>query len=402
MTARLDPDAYTPTLSEVIEKLASIERGPGSDGEAEAARWLAQRLTDASAPAEIEPASYYDGYAKPVAQLSAVAAAGALLARRRRTRTLGGVIAAAAGLLIADDIANARRVFRRLGASRATQNVVAITGDESATRTLVILAHHDAAPTGAIFDQTLQHKLQEWAPGLLERVDTSIPLWWLVLAGPALAAFGGFRGCRGSARVGLVASLATVAAMADVMRSPIVPGANDNASGVAVEVALAEHLSEHPVQGLRVLLVSCGAEEVIQGGIYSFAERHFPELDADETWFLVLETVGSPILALVEGEGPVIMEDYPDRRFRDLVCDVARDLGVPLRRGLRARNSTDAVVPSHRGYPTAMLVSLDRAKALSNYHLMSDTAANIDYSTVTQALIVSAGVVRRLADHAWL
>jgi hypothetical protein len=397
-----DPRTYEATLREVIEQLAAIERGPGSAGEAEAARWLADRLTTAGSPAEIEPASYYDGYAKPIAQLSAAAAFGALLATRRRMRKPGGLIAAAAGLLIADDIANAKRFFRQLSAPRATQNVVATTGDPDAKRTLVVLAHHDAAPSGAIFDQTLQHKLGSAFPGILERLDTSIPLWWLVLAGPTLAAYGGLRGRRGAARLGLAASLATVAAMADVMRSPIVPGANDNASGVAVEVALAERLRAEPAPGLKVMLVSCGAEEVVQGGIYSFAERHFPELDLEQTWFLVLETLGSPILALVEGEGPVIMEDYPDKRFRDLVFSVAGELGAPLRRGLRARNSTDAVVPSHHGYPTAMLVSLDRAKALSNYHMMSDTAANVDYSTVAQALLISDGVIRTLAAHAWL
>jgi Peptidase family M28 len=402
MTTSFDPKAYEATLREVIEQLASIERGPGSEGEAEAARWIAARLTAAGAPAEIEPASYYDGYAKPIAQLSAIAAFGALLATRRHTRGPGALIAGAAGLLIADDISNAKRFFRRLSAPRATQNVVAVAGDPSAQRTLVVLAHHDAAPTGAIFDQTLQHKLGRLFPGILERIDTSTPLWWLVLAGPALAMYGGLRGCRRAAGLGLMTSLTTVAAMADVMRSPIVPGANDNASAVAVEVALAEHLRENPVSGLRIMIVSCGAEEVVQGGIYSFAERHFPELELERTWFLVLETLGSPILALVEGEGPVVMEDYPDKRFRDLVFEAARGLGVPLRRGLRARNSTDAVIPSHHGYPTAMLVSLDRAKALSNYHLMSDTAENIDYSTVAQALLVSDGVVRKLAADEWL
>ncbi len=69
-----------------------------------------------------------------------------------------------------------------------------------------------------------------------------------------------------------------------------------------------------------MLLVSCGAEEVIQGGIYGFAERHFPALDRDRTWFLNLDTVGSPRLILLEGEGTLVMEDYFDRSFRDLVA----------------------------------------------------------------------------------
>jgi Zn-dependent M28 family amino/carboxypeptidase len=151
-----------------------------------------------------------------------------------------------------------------------------------------------------------------------------------------------------------------------------------------------------------VLLVSCGAEEVIQGGIYSFAEQHFPHLDRDHTWFLNLESVGSPRLVLVEGEGPVIMEDYFDRSFRDLIARVAEQAQAPLRRGMRARNSTDAVVPNRAGYPTATLCSMDRHKALSNYHQMSDTPENVDYRTVRQALVVTEGVARELAANPWL
>ena len=109
----------------------------------------------------------------------------------------------------------------------------------------------------------------------------------------------------------------------DIARSPIVPGANDNLTAVAVLVALAERLRAQPPEGLRVLLVSCGAEEVLQGGIYGFARRHFPALDRDRTWFLNLETLGSPKLIMLEGEGPVVMEDYHDRSFRDLVARAA-------------------------------------------------------------------------------
>ena len=63
----------------------------------------------------------------------------------------------------------------------------------------------------------------------------------------------------------------------DIARSPIVPGANDNLTAVAALVALAERLREDPPAGLRVMLVSCGAEEVIQGGICGFARPALPD-----------------------------------------------------------------------------------------------------------------------------
>jgi hypothetical protein len=392
------------TLREVITALAPIERRAGTPGEQQAADWIAQRLREAGATAEVQAAEFRDGYAKVIRNLAGLgAAAGIGALASRRLRRAGAATAAAAALAIADDISNGPRVARRLsGPPQTTWNVVAECGDSTAERTLVLLAHHDAAPTGKIFDDRFQAWLGDQFPGILERIDTSLPLWWAILAPSSLIALGAARQRRGLVAAGVTGSAVGMAAFQDIARSPIVPGANDNLTAVAVLVALAERLRTEPVPGLRVLLVSCGAEEVIQGGIYSFAEHHFPRLDRERTWFLNLETLGSPKLVLVEGEGPVIMEDYFDRSFRDLVARVAERAGAPVRRGMRARNSTDAVLPSRAGYPTAMLCSMDRYKALSNYHQMSDTPENVDYRTVRHALVVTEAVARELAVNPWL
>jgi hypothetical protein len=127
--------------------------------------------------------------------------------------------------------------------------------------------------------------------------------------------------------------------------------------------------------------------------------RHFPHLDRERTSFLNVETVGSPELVLMEGEGTVVMEDYCHRPFRDLVARVAERSGAPLRRGMRWRNSSDAVIPSRAGYPTATLASMNRYKLMSNYHLMSDTPDNLDFGTVGRAVTVTEAVARELAGH---
>jgi Iap family predicted aminopeptidase len=84
------------------------------------------------------------------------------------------------------------------------------------------------------------------------------------------------------------------------------------------------------------------------------------------------------------------------------VARAAERSGAPLRRGMRARNSTDSVIPSRAGYPTATLASIDRYKALSNYHQMSDTPENLDYRTILHALTVTEAVARQLAANPWI
>jgi hypothetical protein len=387
------------TLREVVGELAPLRREAGSADERRAAEWIAARLRSIGVEADVQEEDFLGGYAGHMRALSlASGVAGAAGLLHRRARVLVAAVAAGVAAAIADDVSNGPRIFRRVAtAPQPTWNVVARAGDLSAPRTLVVLAHHDAAPTGRIFDQTIQTWVGEHLPGLIERTDTSVPLWWALLAAPLLVAAGAARGHRGLLAAGVTASTLGAAVFADVARSPIVPGANDNLSAVAILVALAERLGARPLEGVRVLLVSCGAEEVIQGGIYGFARRHFPSLDRNRTWFLNLETVGSPRLIMLEGEGPVVMEDYHDRRFRDLVDRTAHAAGIPLRRGMRARTSTDAVIPSRAGYPTATIASVNRHKALANYHLMSDTPENLDFGTVGAALELTEAVARALA-----
>ncbi len=392
------------TLRDVIETLAPLERRAGSEDERRAAEWIAQRLRAAGCEAEVQEERFHDGYARVMGTLSITSGlAGVAALASRRARPVAGAVAGAVTAAIADDVSNGPRLFRRAtGPARTTWNVVGGCGPVDAPRTLVLLAHHDAAPTGRIFDPRFQTWLGETFPGIIERIDTSLPLWWTLLTAPTLVALGSLRGRRGLIAAGVAGSALGAAVFEDVARSPVVPGANDNLTAVAVLVALAERLRARPVYGLRVLLASCGAEEVIQGGIHGFARRHFPALDRDRTWFLNLETLGSPQLILLEGEGPVVMEDYHDRAFRDLICRVADRSGAHLRRGLRTRNSTDAVIPSRAGYPTATLCSMNRHKQLSNYHLMSDTPGNVLYRTVHQALVVTEAVARELAANPWI
>ncbi len=388
------------TLREVVEALAPLERRAGSAAEREAAEWIVARLRAAGAQnARIEETTFLDGYAPLIGALCATAAAaGAAALASPRVRLPAAATALAAGAAIADDVSNGPRVARRtVYRPKPTQNVVAEAGDLGADRTLVVMAHHDAAPTGLFFDQSAQNWFGRRFPKLVERQRTTFPNWWLTLAGPALVALGAVSKRRGLIRAGAISSATSAAALADIARSPIVPGANDNLTAVAVLVALAERLRERPLSRLRVLLVSLGAEEVCQGGIYGFGERHFPELDRERTWFLNVETVGSPHLVLMEGEGTVVMEDYRDEPFRDLVARVADGAGVPLRRGMRWRNSTDSVIPNRAGFRIATIASMDRHNALSNYHLMSDTPENVNYGTVEQALTVTEQLGRALA-----
>ena len=403
-------------LREVVETLAAIERPPCSPGERQAAEWLAARLRAvAGVEVALEDEPSWGTFPPTATGLGLLGMAGAALvlgARRGGVarRALGALFAAASFAGVVDEAQNGPRLLRRaVRRRRSTVNVVARVGERAAVDgnaggpvdgnaggpldgtaggprdTLVVLAHHDAPQTGILFDQTLQRRVHALAPRLVERMKTSPPQWWVGLAGPLCTIAGALTRRRGLAWAGFAIGVLGSALVADVWRSQTVPGANDNLSGAAALVALAELLCERPTPGLRVLLVSCGAEETLQDGVRAFIARHRGELTPGRTCFVNLDTVGSPHLAMVEGEGPVWMEEYPGPWLRDLLVEHAGELGVPLERGFRARASTDSVIPSRAGYPIATLVSLTDWRSLANYHLPSDIPANLDYGTVADA-----------------
>jgi Peptidase family M28 len=386
-------------VREVVQTLAAIDRTPCSPGEREAAEWLAARMGSvAGVDVALEDEPSWGIFPPTSTGLGALGMLGAISVLAGR-RAIGALLAASAYAGIVDEAQNGPRIVRRATRRRRTTvNVIARVG-EPRIGTLVVLAHHDAPQTGLLFDQTLQRKIHQWAPQLLARVRTPPPQWWIGLAGPlcTLAAAAGAR--RRFAHAGLAIGALGTAIVADVWRNDTVAGANDNLSGVAALVGLAELLREHPVTGVRVLLVSCGAEETLQDGVRAFMASHRHELAPERTWFVNLDMVGSPHLAMLEAEGPVWMERYSGPWLRDLVAERAKALGIALERGFRARASSDSVIPSRAGYPTAMLVSITDWRSPANYHLPSDVPANLNYDSVARATRLVHDVAHSLAHR---
>ncbi len=388
------------TLREVAETLAPLDRTPCSPGERQAAEWLAERFAAAGAPARLEDEPSWGTFPPTATGLGVVGLLAGLLVLRGR-RLAGGLIAAAGVAGVVDEAENGPRLLRRLARRRKTTvNVIASAGDATAEQTVVVLAHHDAAQSGIVFDQTVQRMLFDRAPGLMADAKTSFPHWWMGLAGPLGTVASAVTGRRGPARLGLVVGALASTLIADVWRNATVPGANDNLSGVAVLVALAELLREEPSPGTRVLLVSCGAEETLQDGIRAFLARHRDRLDPASTVFVNLDTVGSPHLVMLEGEGPFRMADYTGPWLRDMVERCADRLGVELERGYRARVSTDSVIPSRAGYPIATLGSLTYWRSPANYHQPSDIPGNLDYGTIADATRLVRALIDELAARA--
>lgn len=384
-------------LRERLEELERIERPSASDGERQAAEWLVTRFAELGAEARIEAEPAHGTFWWPLgigAALGALGAIAALCGRRAVGALLGGLGAAG----IVDDFPPRKRALRRLLPRRTTYNVVCEVGDPSAERTVAFVAHHDAPHSGLVFHPQIPQIADRL--GLIERNDTSPPLMAPVLGGPLLAALGAISGRRALAKLGLLLGLGSVAAMTEIGLRPVVPGANDNGASCIALLALARRFAESPPEGIRVILLSTGAEESFSEGMKAYGERHFPELSQENTVFLTLEALGSEHLLVLRGEGFLKMYEYSPRTLT-FMDGLAEEMGIWLYPNLRIRNGTDGLEPLAAGYETAVLCSCNDLKQAGHYHWPTDVAANINYATLERAITLCEEATRRLAQS-WL
>lgn len=343
-----------------VEALAAIERGAGSAGERRSAEWIAARLREAgAADVGLRPFRYQPTYAWAHASHFALA-------------MLGGPVAAAAAVSYELEYAGRSQWMRRLLPKRAAFNVVArVPAAGEARRTLVLVAHHDAARTGLIWDPRLVR---------LSRGGSfaTTPALAFALAVP-----------RRTRRLGRALLAALIALQADVARGRPVPGASDNASGVAATLALVERWSREPLPGCEVIALFPGCEEAGMGGMAAWLREEGAALDPSRTLVLGLDTLGAGDPVVAGTEGPLLPVRF---REQDLAwADAgAAAAGLPAPERARIPGWTDPALALFAGLPTISLLSM-RDGLFTEYHLPTDTLERVDWDSVGRCLAIAAG-----------
>ena len=180
------------------------------------------------------------------------------------------------------------------------------------------------------------------------------------------------------------------------LRGQYVNGANDNGSGVAVMLALADRFSADPPAGLDLWFLANGCEEVGMTGQRHFLLNHAHELPVDRTFFLNVDNVGAGRLRYCTGEGMIKFYPYSPTLVH-LARQVARtppfqDVTPHAYR----RAYFDALVPAARGYEALSLIALDEEDQIPNWHWPTDTLENVDVALVKKTADYSEAIVRRL------
>jgi hypothetical protein len=401
MVAPAEPQAR---IQSDIEALCRFPRGSASEGEQEAAQWVASRFQEIGLEPELETFHFYPEYWNVWgAHMLGALGAWLLLGRGgRRRRLLGAATTSFLAASFWGDAAARFHWLRSLFPARPSINVLARLPNQQAKRLLIVSAHVDAAHSGFVFHPALldwrRHRYTdgEMPPMLI------LPFWALLsLAGAsALRAIGLPRAlAKMVALPGTVLSTVTAGFLADIRRNPVVPGANDDASGVGTVLALAQELTASPPRNLEVWFLVTGCEEGILGGMYAFLERHHAEMEGRRPFVLNLEMLGSGKPVYSEAEGLVTRF-----RFDPEAVSLAAEVGLePEFEGVEGNTNpvtTDALVAHHHGFPAITVMSLAADGRSPHYHSPSDTPENVDGTSLERCYRYLRRMIQRLDEKA--
>jgi Zn-dependent M28 family amino/carboxypeptidase len=178
--------------------------------------------------------------------------------------------------------------------------------------------------------------------------------------------------------------------------TPFTAGANDNASGVGVLLAIAERVKTAPFANTEVWFVATGCEEVGAYGSADFVRRHAAEFHNGAV--LVVDNIGAKDTGPVylDAEGILLPAKYTPEMLT-LAKEISHahpELGA--RPFTQQGAYTDGYASLKAGLQTLTFVGYTRDGWIPNWHNPTDVFANVDAETVERTEQFVLHVLKRL------
>ncbi len=381
-----ETDEYTQVALDHVCHLSEQIGGRGSSRPAErrAAEYAAAQMEAAGAQqVRLEPFQGVTSTYRPFALAFATALLGTLLVwlvGGRLSMAVAALLAALAawGMLAETDLAD--NWLRRVLPRAASQNAVGVVSPTGTVRSRVVLAAHlDTHRTPIFYSSRSWYLLF----GLL------VGGAFVSLAVAALAyLLGALFGWDWVRWIGLAAALVQLFALALCLHAdftPFSPGANDNASGAGVTLAIARRLAAVPLAHTEVWLAFTGNEEVGAHGVTAFLDAHAADL-GPETVYVAIDQVGVGRVRYLTSDGLIVK-----RRTHPRALELARHVGRLLPelhvRTLVGIAYTDALAATRRGLIAITVCSLPPAgeEDTVHWHRTTDTLAHVEPEALADA-----------------
>jgi hypothetical protein len=358
-----------------VEGLSAIERRAATPGDLASAEWVAGRMREAGVEdVRIEPFRCHSTWAIPYGAHNVLG-----LLAARLPAALRVPLALATAVSYESDYVGRDQTLRSVlpGAGKG-HNVVGripdrISKGSDPLRTLVLVAHHDAAHTGWVWDP----RFLEGGRSHARRTGTTPSFIGLPLLALLFVALG-------LRRIGSTLLALSLALGAQSALSETVPGASDNATGVAGILELARRYAADPLADTEVIVLAPSGEEAGLVGMYQWlrVSKGSDPLGSGAALVVGLDTLGA-------GEPVVARGESFSGRYREEDMGLAGDVPrVVLGAG------TDPMVACHAGLPAVSILSWSDG-GFTNYHRPTDTPDRVSWESVERCVEVADRTIRR-------
>lgn len=272
-------------------------------------------------------------------------------------------------------------------------------------RRFVFLAHADTALTGTIFHPRVvratqggaDHERGSYLQRSLELATDAELLAAAVAVVRAASSPRTARRLRWLEHALSIPGLLTAVANAEVVaRDQSVPGAADNATGVAASILLASRLAERQPDDVEYVFAVTGCEEAGTGGAWQLCRSRHDRWSRERTTVVAIDTLSNGELRWFrEGEmGPIPVPT----RVRRALEQLRSDGGFPeLRQHAIPAGATDAMPFLAAGYEAIGIGCVDpELGAPRHYHRPSDVPEHVDLQQVVRAVDLVEAMIRLL------
>jgi acetylornithine deacetylase/succinyl-diaminopimelate desuccinylase-like protein len=244
--------------------------------------------------------------------------------------------------------------------------------DESRSKRIIVSAHYDTQRGSIMFHPKIVDKLSaiyniSYIGFGLIPIGILFNIFNLVIASAIL-------------RIGLIIVFANIIFMAICeVTGRYTQGANDNGTGVALTLALANYYINHKDKfpdNVDMVFLFTGSEETGERGMKNFIREYRKKL-SKETKFIILDNLGTGKVTYLEGEG-MIFYKRAGKMLLDIAEEMAKGRDGKVQKMKNLLLPTDALPAMAAGFDAIAFLAKDEKGRLGNYHWHTDTIENVD------------------------
>ncbi|EIV99286.1 M28 family metallopeptidase [Thermoanaerobacter siderophilus] len=244
--------------------------------------------------------------------------------------------------------------------------------DESRSKRIIVSAHYDTQKGSIMFHPKIVDKLSaiyniSYIGFGLIPIGILFNIFNLVIASAIL-------------RIGLIIVFANIIFMAICeVTGRYTQGANDNGTGVALTLALANYYINHKDKfpdNVDMVFLFTGSEETGERGMKNFIREYRKKL-SKETKFIILDNLGTGKVTYLEGEG-MIFYKRAGKMLLDIAEEMAKGRDGKVQKMKNLLLPTDALPAMAAGFDAIAFLAKDEKGRLGNYHWHTDTIENVD------------------------